>query len=136
MGARGGMRERIAPPDAQAPIRRGLQIAPPGRWWDDHHTVKHLAIRPEQQQKMDGIFEANKATLETLLGNLQREETHLANLSPAEMQDESKIYAAIDRVTQAHADLEKADAHIEFQLRQQLDPTQLAMLDKDIADTH
>ncbi len=82
---------------------------------------------------MDEIFEANKPKLQALLTNLQAEQAHLANLTPAERQDESKVFAAIDRVTQAHGELEKADAHIELQIRQQLDPNQLAQLDKDLA---
>jgi Spy/CpxP family protein refolding chaperone len=136
MGPREEMRDRAGAPAVSVPppLRRGLQLAPPGRWWDDRHAIKHLGIRQDQQKRMDDLFEANKAQLETLLGNLQREETHLANLTPDEMRDEGKVFAAIDRVTQARAELEKADAHIELQLRQQLDPAQLAVLDKDLAE--
>jgi len=113
--------------------RRTLQLAPPGRWWDEKRAVKHLSLSPAQQQKMDAIFEANKPKLQALLANLQNEEAHLANLTPAERQDEAKVFAAIDRVTQAHGELEKADAHIQLQIRQQLDANQLAQLDKDLA---
>jgi Spy/CpxP family protein refolding chaperone len=118
--------------ESQPPMRRGLQLAPPGRWWDDHKTARHLSLRTDQQSRMDEIFETNKPKLQTLLTNLQIEETKLTNLSPADLQDETKVFAAIDRVTQAHADLEKAEAHTELQIRQQLDPTQVAQLDKEI----
>jgi Spy/CpxP family protein refolding chaperone len=118
------------------PPRRTLQLAPPGRWWDEKRAVKHLALSSAQQQKMDAIFEANKPKLQALLTNLQNEEAHLSNLTPTERQDEAKVFAAIDRVTQAHGELEKANAHIELQIRQQLDPKQLAQLDQDLANAH
>jgi Spy/CpxP family protein refolding chaperone len=138
MGARGNslMSRDRSPNIEPQPPRHGLQLAPPGRWWDDHKTVKHLTLRTDQQRRMDDIFEANKPKLQSLLTNLQIEEAKLSNLSSTEMQDETKIFAAIDRVTQAHAELEKAEAHIELQIRQQLDSAQLAQLDKEIAETH
>jgi Spy/CpxP family protein refolding chaperone len=127
-------RDRGPVPESQPPMRRGLQLAPPGRWWDDHKITKHLSLRSDQQSRMDEIFETNKPKLQTLLTNLQIEESKLGNLSPSDLQDETKVFAAIDRVTQAHADLEKAEAHTELQIRQQLDPTQVAQLDREIAE--
>ncbi len=85
---------------------------------------------------MDDIFEANKPTLINLYTNLQREEMGLANLSHADLQDETKVFAAIDRVSQARSDLEKENAHILLQIRQQLDPQQLETLDHQIANAH
>jgi len=120
-------------PGIQPPARGGLQLTPPGRWWDEKRVVKHLALSSDQQRKMDEIFEANKPKLQALFTNLQAEEAHLANLTSAERQDESKVFAAIDRVTQAHGQLEKAEAHIQLQIRQQLDADQIAQLDKDLA---
>jgi Spy/CpxP family protein refolding chaperone len=114
----------------------GLQLGLGGRWWDDHKTVKKLNLRPDQQQRMDDIFEANKPALITLYTDLQREETRLASLSPADLQDESKVFAAIDRVSHARSDLEKEDAHVLLQIRQQLDPQQLQALDRQIASLH
>lgn len=132
---RGPEMDRGGSPNIQPPARGGLQLTPPGRWWDEKRVIKRLALSSEQQRKMDEIFEANKPKLQALLTNLQTEQAHLANLTSAERQDEAKVFAAIDRVTQAHAALEKADAHIELQIRQQLDANQLAQLDKDLASS-
>jgi len=125
--------DRGGNPNIQPPPRGGLQLTPPGRWWDEKRVIKHLSLSSEQQRKMDEIFEVNKPKLQALLTNLQTEQAHLANLTPAERQDEAKVFAAIDRVTQAHGELEKAEAHIQLQIRQQLDANQLAQLDKDLA---
>jgi Spy/CpxP family protein refolding chaperone len=122
--------------DSHGQPRMGLQLGLSGRWWDDHGTVRKLNLDPDQQHRMDAIFEANKPTLITLYGNFQREQVNLANLSHADLQDETKVFAAIDRVSQARADLEKESAHILLQIRQQLDAQQLDTLDRQIANSH
>lgn len=120
--------------DSVAPLTRsGPVLTPPGLWWDDNKTVKKLSLRPEQKQRMNDIFNANKGALLNGFANLQREESRLNALSPQDLQDETKIFAAIDRVSQARTDLAKEIAHFQLQLRQQLSPTQLSTLDHEIA---
>lgn len=116
--------------------RMGLQLGLGGRWWDNRGTARKLSLNSEQQRRMDTIFEANKPALINLYTNLQREELNLANLSHADLHDESKVFAAIDRVSQARSDLEKENAHILLQIRQQLGPQQLEALDHQIAAAH
>ena len=113
----------------------GLQLGLGGRWWDDHHTQRALSLSSDQRHRMDNIFEANKPTLVNLYTNLQRQETDLASLSHADLQDETKVFAAIDRVSHARSDLEKQYAHMLLQVRQQLDPEQLEALDRQIANS-
>jgi Spy/CpxP family protein refolding chaperone len=120
----------------QGQPRMGLQLGLGGRWWDDHGTAHKLKLNSDQQHRMDDIFEANKPALVNLYINYQREESNLATLSPADLQDETKIFAAIDRVSRARTDLEKQYAHTFLQIRQQLDPTQLTALDHQIANLH
>jgi len=116
--------------------RMGLQLGLSGRWWDDHGTARKLSLNSDQQRRMDTIFETNKPTLVNLYTNLQRQEVNLAGLSHADLQDESKVFAAIDRVSQARSELEKEYAHTFLQIRQQLDPQQLQALDHQIATAH
>jgi Spy/CpxP family protein refolding chaperone len=123
------------PPSAVRP-HLALQLGLGGRWWDESKTIKHLNLRNDQQQHMDAIFEANKQRLLTLYGNLQREETTLASLPAGDLQDETKVFAAIDRVSEARAELEKATVHLQLQIRQQLDPAQVDELDHEIASLH
>ena len=117
-------------------VHIGLQLGLGGRWWDESRTIKKLHLRSDQQQRMDDIFESNKGTLVTLYNNLQREETHLATLPAGDLQDETKVFAAIDRVSQARSELKKEYAHTFLQIRQQLDPQQLQALDHQIATSH
>ena len=135
-GTRSGLRDRAFGSPLISPARAphtGLQLGLGGRWWDDHATAKTLSLRPEQQQRMDSIFQANRATLVTLYSNLQREQVRLAAIPPGNAPDESKVFAAIDRVAQARTELEKENVHMLLQIRQQLDPAQLQSLDAQIS---
>lgn len=115
------------------PPRNAPQLGPPGRWWDDKKIARNLNLRGDQQRKMDDIFNAGKGNLLQLYSNLQREEGRLSTMSSSDLADENKVFASIDRVAQARADLEKANAHILLQIRKELDAQQLSALDKEIA---
>lgn len=116
--------------------RMGLRLGLGGRWWDDHETVRKLNLTSDQQHRMDNIFEANRPALTTLYTNLQHEEANLASISRTDLRDETRVFAAIDRVSHARNDLEKENVHILLQIRQQLAPQQLEALDQAIAGAH
>jgi Spy/CpxP family protein refolding chaperone len=123
-----------APPQqggSMVTTRGGLQLGPPGRWWDDKHYVKALHLRPDQQKRMDGLFDENRALLVNRYQALQQEESKLEALSHAQNLDEATLFAQIDRVSQARADLEKANTHLMLQVRKEMDADQVARLDKD-----
>jgi len=123
MGRMPGPRLRVAP-----------QIVLPGRWWDDKKAVKSLKLRTDQQQRMDDIFNANKGNLLSLYENLQREQQRFVAMPREDLQDETKVFAEIDRVAQARADLEKASFHFQMEIRKEMDPEQVSALDKQIAE--
>lgn len=108
-------------------IRSGSQAAIPGRFWNDSSMARALHLRPEQQHRMDAVFEANRSTLQTLFTNLQREEATLSAISPKGA-DQTKVFAAIDRVAQARADLEKEKSQLAQALRKEMDPDQVQQL--------
>lgn len=120
---------RSAPNNSLATTRGGLQLGPPGRWWDDKHYVKAVHLRPEQQKRMDGLFDDNRVVLVNRYQTLQQEESKLEALSHAQTLDESALFAQIDRVSVARADLEKANTHLMLQVRKEMDADQAARLD-------
>jgi len=107
----------------------GLQVGPPGRWWDDKHFVKQLKLSEDQQRHMDTIFEQNRPTLLKRYEALELEEQRMEALTHAKTLDESALFAQIDRIEQARADLGKATLHFQVQLRNELDPNQIARLE-------
>src|SRR5216684_3341757 len=113
-----------------APGRRGpggpggpggaLHVGPPGRWWDDPDFVKRLGLSSDQQKKMDEIFITNRLKLIDQFAALQKEEALMEPLVAADPPDEGKLLAQIDRVAQARAELEKANARMLLGIRRQL----------------
>jgi Spy/CpxP family protein refolding chaperone len=111
-----------------SPLRGGLQFGPPGRWWDDKHFAKNLHLRPEQQKRMDSHFDENRANLVSRYQALQQEEARMDEITRAQTLDEKAIFAQIDRLTAALADLEKAKTHLMLQLRNEMDADQITRL--------
>ena len=117
------------PGATSSPMRGGLQLGPPGRWWDDKHFAKSLHLRPEQKKHMDALFDENRASLVSKYQALQQEESKMEALSRAQTLDENALFAQIDRVAQARADLEKANTHLLLQVRKEMDADQITHLD-------
>lgn len=111
-------------------LRNSSPFGLSSRWWNDQKTAKQLSLRREQQQRMDRIFDGNRNNLTSLYNNLQAEETKLRSLSSKDREDETKLLAAIDRVTQARAQLQKASGQIVVQLHQQLDAPQISLMEE------
>lgn len=134
-GDYGSMRRGGPPPNGDQPstvssMRGGLQLGPPGRWWDDKHFAKDLKLRPDQQKHMDSIFEQNRPSLQKRYEELLQEQDRMEALTHAKTLDENALFAQIDRVAQARAALEKANTHLLYQLRAEMDADQLGKLEQ------
>lgn len=109
-----------APPPPFAnhpPMGRGMRPGPPGRWWNNPDLVQKLSLTSDQQKRIEDLFQQNRLKLIDLNASLQKEETILEPLMSAEQPDESRILSQIDRVTQARAELEKANARMLLGMR-------------------
>ncbi len=111
-------------------MRGGLQLGPPGRWWDDKHFAKQLQLRPDQQRQMDATFESNRSLLLKRYSDLQQEQSRLETMTRAKTLDEGMLFAQIDRIAGARADLEKATTHYLLQIRGEMDADQIFRLDQ------
>ncbi len=132
----GGMGQSLRtapqPPSSGEPsstMRGGLQLGPPGRWWDDRSFARSLGLDSGQQHRMDEVFNATKPTLVKLFKTLQHEESQLEKLTRGRNPDEAQIFAQIDRVTQARGEVEKASAHMLLAIRKEMTDDQVARLD-------
>jgi Spy/CpxP family protein refolding chaperone len=95
-----------------------------GRWWDNPEMAQQLNLTDQQKKQMDEIFLQHRLKLIDLNANLEKQETLLHPMIEADQPDEAKILAQIDAVAQARADLEKANAHMLFDIRKTLTPDQ------------
>jgi len=112
------------PMPRRPPMERALHAGPRGRWWKNPEMAQKLGLTPEQQAKIDDVFQQSRLKLIDLNASLQKEEVILEPLVGADQPDESKILPQIDRVAQARAELEKANARMLLGIRRVLTPEQ------------
>jgi Spy/CpxP family protein refolding chaperone len=113
-----------------------LRLGPPGRWWDDPDFVKKLGLSDDQQKKMDETFNSSRLKLIDLFAAVQKEEAIMEPLVAAEPPDENKLLQQIDRVAQARAELEKANARMLLGIRRQLSHEQWLKLKAERPPMH
>jgi len=95
-----------------------------GRWWNNPKIVERLKLTDDQRKAMDDIFQKHREKLVDLRGNLEKAEIELEPLVKADQPNESAVMSQIDKVAQARAELEKANARFLFALRAKLSPEQ------------
>lgn len=107
-----------------------------GRWWNNPATVEKLKLTDAQRKQMDEILLQHRETLVDLRGNLEKAELVMEPLMRDDQPNEAKILAQIDKVAQARAELEKANARFLLGLRSKLTPEQWKQLEADRANRH
>jgi periplasmic protein CpxP/Spy len=119
MGAPGqGMVHR--PPFERAFGGGGFQ----GRWWNNPRVIERLKLTDDQRKAFDQILLEHRETLIDLHANLEKAELKLEPLVRDDQPNEAAILAQIDKVAQARAELEKANARYLLALRSKLTPEQ------------
>jgi Spy/CpxP family protein refolding chaperone len=108
-----------SPQPGLGPMERGM-----GRWWKNPEMVEKLGVTADQQKKMDDIFQQHRLKLIDLNASVEREEVTLEPMMAADQPDEARIVAQIDKVAQARAELEKANARMLLGIRRVLTPDQ------------
>jgi Spy/CpxP family protein refolding chaperone len=98
-------------------MERSFRGGPPGRWWTDPAMVEKLGLTADQQKKMDALFQQHRLRLIDLSAALQKEEAIMEPLLETDHPEESRVLAQIDRIAQARAELEKANARMLLGLR-------------------
>ena len=109
-------------------MEAGFGIAPAGIWWRSPMVVQRLALTADQTKKMDGIFEQSRLQLIDLKANVEKQNAMLEPLLSANPPDTTKALAQIDKVAEARAELEKADAKMLLGIRGVLTPEQWTKL--------
>lgn len=95
-----------------------------GQWWNDPYIVDKLKLTDDQRKAMDAILLDHREKLIDMRANVEKAELGMQPLIQADQPDEAAILAQIDKVAQARAELEKANARFLLALRAKLSPDQ------------
>lgn len=115
------------PPMEEALGPRGSQ----GRWWNDPSLVEKLKLTDDQRKAMDAILLEHREKLIDLRASLEKAELNMEPMMRDEHPNEGQILAQIDKVAQARAELEKANARFLLAIRSKLSPDQWKQLRED-----
>ena len=111
-----------------------VRIGPPGIWWKNPDLIQKLTITPDQQKRMDDIFQQSRLQLIDLKANVEKQEVLLEPMLAANPPDTNRILAQIDKTAQARAELEKANAKMLLGIRTVLTPDQWTKLQAEERD--
>ena len=106
-----------------------------GRWWNNPKIVEKLKLTDDQRKAMDQIFQDHREKLVDLRANVEKAEIEMEPLVRADQPNEQAVMAQIDKVAQARAELEKANARFLFALRAKLTPEQWKQV-QDFRQSH
>jgi Spy/CpxP family protein refolding chaperone len=105
----------------RAPFERALgPMGKAGHWWNQPQLIEKLKLTDEQRKAMDQIFLDHRLKLIDLRGAVEKAELELQPLMQEDQPNEVKALAQIDKLAQARAELEKANARFLFALRAKL----------------
>ena len=113
------------------PMERAFGAGAQGRWWNNPQTIDQLKLTDEQRRAMDDILMQHREKLIDLRANLQKAELELEPLMKGDQPNETKLTSQIDKVAQARAELEKANARFLLAIRGKLTPEQWKQLQDD-----
>jgi len=95
-----------------------------GRWWNNPTIVEKLKLTDDQRKAMDQILLDHREKLIDMRAALDKAELAMEPLMQDDQPNESQILAQIDKVAQARAELEKANARFLLAIRAKLSPDQ------------
>jgi Spy/CpxP family protein refolding chaperone len=104
-----------------------------GRWWNNPKVAERLKLTDAQRKAMDDTLQQHREGLVDLRGTLEKAELEFEPMMKEDQPNESRILAQIDKIAQARAELEKANARFLLAIRSKLTPEQWKQLEADRA---
>src|SRR5580692_8884315 len=117
--------------DHRPPFERAM--GEHGHWWNNPKVAEKLKLTDAQRKAMDDTLQQHRETLVDLRGSLEKSELELEPMMKEDQPNESQILAQIDKVAQARAELEKANARFLLAIRSKLTPEQWKQMQADRA---
>src|SRR4029453_16584887 len=78
------------------------------KWWQSDRFVRRLALTPDQQARLEGIFKSSWSSLEACKGDLDRLDSELSKLIADGTSPETLVIQQIDRVEASRSALGRA----------------------------
>jgi len=111
--------------DHRPPMERAFRFdGTRGQFWNNPRIVERLKLTDEQRKAMDAILLEHREKLVDLRASEEKAELEMQPLMSADEPNETAILAQIDKIAQARAELEKANARFLLALRSKLTPEQ------------
>jgi len=111
--------------DHRPPMERAMGLrGERGRWWNNPTIVEKLKLTDDQRKAMDGILQQHREKLIDLRANVDKAELGMEPMMGQDQPNEAAVMSQIDKIAQARAELEKANARFLFALRAKLTPEQ------------
>jgi periplasmic protein CpxP/Spy len=110
------------------PMERLLGPGGAGRWWNNPKVIERLKLTDDQRKQMDQILLEHREKLIDMRADVEKAELAMEPLVGADQPNEQAILAQIDKIAQARAELEKANARFLLAIRAKLTPDQFKEL--------
>ena len=98
------------------------------KWWQSERFVRELALTPDQQTRLEGIFKNSWPSLEGCKGDLDRLDTELSKLIADGTAAETQVIQQIDRVEASRSALGRARSLMLYRMYRVLTPEQRVKL--------
>ena len=95
-----------------------------GAWWMDPVLVSRIGLTSDQKARIEKIFDAQRQILTASFMQLERDEIELKRLLESETLDRGAIRAQVDRVIRSRSEMERANANMTLEMREQLSRAQ------------
>jgi Spy/CpxP family protein refolding chaperone len=99
-----------------------------GTWWSNAALLTELGLTDVQKARIQSSFDSHRQGLVSSKEALEKEELQLSKLLEAESLDRPAIVGQINRVIQARAEMERTNATMTLEMRQQLTRAQWMQL--------
>jgi Spy/CpxP family protein refolding chaperone len=100
----------------------------PAAWWTDTTLMTRLGLSDVQKARIENIFQTHRQNLTTSKDALEKEEGQLSNLLAADPIDRPSVFTQINKVIQARSDMERVNATMTLEMREQLTRAQWTQL--------
>jgi Spy/CpxP family protein refolding chaperone len=100
-----------------------------GKWWTNRRVIRELNLAPDQQARIDAVWNQTRRNLIDRRAALDRRQLDLSEILSKDVIDEAAALQAFDRVQEARATLERATFLMRIQIKNLLSAGQQQKLE-------